>query len=193
MTRERVDVRRAQAIDGVGALLRGLGFEHAEDEGLHDTPRRVADALLEMTRGYNVDPGELLGVTFSEKCEDIVALAHIPFVSLCEHHLLPFVGHAGVAYIPSRGRVVGLSKLARLVDCYAKRLQLQERMTNQIADAIQTHLDPVAVAVVVEAEHQCMACRGASKPGAVMLTSSMHGSFRDKPAARHEVLQLLRG
>ncbi len=181
-------MERAQA--GVKELLEGLGFD-TSSEGLLDTPKRVAKAFTELTSGYKMDPAVVLGVTFEAPAsKDIVVLAGIPFVSLCEHHLLPFTGHASVAYIP-KDRVVGLSKLARVVDVYAKRLQLQEKLTAEIADAIATHLDVVDVAVAVEAVHSCMAIRGVQKAGAVMRTNSLRGAFKHNSAARAEVLRLM--
>jgi len=180
----------AEARHAVRALLVALGHDPMSD-GLKDTPRRVTEAFAEMTAGYFADPAKLLAVSFeAEKYDEIVALANISFVSMCEHHLLPFTGRAGVAYIP-RDKVVGLSKLARVVDVYARRFQLQERLTKQIAEAIDIHLAPRAVAVVIEAEHSCMTCRGVMKQGAVMRTSCLTGGFQTDPAARAEALRLL--
>jgi len=174
----------------IRSFLTALGHK-VDSDGLRDTPRRVSEAFVQMTAGYFEHPEKLLSVTFeAEKYDEIVALADISFVSMCEHHLLPFTGKAGVAYVP-KAKVVGLSKLARVVDVYARRLQLQERLTKQVAEAIAKYLDPIAVAVVIEAEHSCMTCRGAMKPGAVMRTSSMQGTFRTNPAARAEALRLL--
>ena len=157
-------------------------------EGLRDTPLRVVKALKEMTRGYDEDPATILSKTFNEECDEMIVVSGITFTSLCEHHLLPFTGTADVAYIP--GKVVGLSKLARLVDCFAKRLQIQERMTAQIANAIIEYLNPKGVAVVIKGHHACMSCRGIKKSGAVMVTSSMHGVFKDNALARSEFLEL---
>ena len=172
------------------AFLTAMGHDIACD-GLRDTPRRVTEAFREMTGGYHENAKDHLAVTFeASQYDEIVALANISFVSMCEHHLLPFTGKAGVAYIP-RDRVVGLSKLARVVDVFSKRLQLQERLTKQIADAIEEHLKPKAVAVVIEAEHSCMTCRGAMKSGAVMRTSFLTGGFKADAAARAEALRLL--
>lgn len=198
MTRPSHDL--AAAAHAVKALLCALG-QDPEREGLKDTPARVAKALWEMTAGERDDPAAILKVTFDGGAYDeVVALAGIPFTSVCEHHLLPFSGHAGVAYLPSaaegesraRYRVVGLSKLARLVELYARRLQLQEQLTTQVADALVEHLQPRGVAVLIEAEHACMACRGVRKSGAVMRTSVLRGAFKDDPAARAEVLGMLR-
>lgn len=174
--------------DAVMRLLEYVGEDPARP-GLVDTPGRVTQALAEMTSGYGVDVADLLSRTFVERCDEMVLVNGIDFTSLCEHHLLPFVGTVTVGYIPD-GYVVGLSKLARLVDAYARRLQVQERMTVQIAEAIQQHVRPLGVGVVVEAHHSCMGCRGVRKPGARMLTSSMLGALRDKSEARAEFLAL---
>lgn len=184
----RIDMNLAR--QAFADFLTAMGHDVTCD-GLQDTPRRVTEAFREMTEGYHLSAKDHLDVTFeASQYDEIVALANISFVSMCEHHLLPFTGKAGVAYIP-RDRVVGLSKLARVVDVYAKRLQLQERLTKQIADAIELHLKPKAVAVVIEAEHTCMTCRGALKPGAVMRTSFLTGGFKKDAAARAEALRLL--
>jgi len=177
------------AEDSVRALLMALGHD-ANADGLKDTPRRVVKAMVEMTSGYKEDPAKHLSVCFEAEYDEIVALSDIPFVSMCEHHLLPFSGKAGVAYIP-KDKVVGLSKLARVVDVFARRLQIQERLTQQVAQAIEENLNPRAVAVVIEAEHSCMTCRGVMKPGAVMRTSALRGAFHGDAAARSEALRLL--
>lgn len=160
------------------------------DAGLKDTPNRVVRALREMTEGYREDPAQILSKSFGDEKEydEIVILQGIPFHSMCEHHLLPFTGHADVGYLP--GKVCGLSKLARLVDCFARRLQMQERMTSQIADALMLHLQARGAAVVLRASHSCMVCRGARKSGATMITSVTRGAFRDDPKARQEFLDL---
>lgn len=176
------------------AVVRLLQFvnEDPHREGLLDTPKRVLKSFKEMTTGYDVDPATLLATTFAgESYDGVVCCDGIEFTSLCEHHLLPFMGRAHIAYIP-KDRVVGLSKLARLVDCYARRLQIQERMTQQIAFALEQHLRPNGVAVVVEARHECMACRGVRKPGAMMRTSSLSGAFRKEGPARSEFFSLVR-
>lgn len=164
--------------------------DDADRPGLEDTPARVVKSLKEMTCGYLADPADILSKTFDEPCDEMVVVTNIAFTSLCEHHLLPFTGTADVGYIP--GKVVGLSKVARLVDCFSRRLQIQERMTIQIADAIEKHLEAVGVAVVVRGKHACMACRGVRKAGATMITSAMRGALRDKPEARAEFLSLCR-
>lgn len=174
----------------VKALLRLIG-EDPDREGLVDTPSRVVKALQEMTDGYGMDAAEILSRTFEDTCDEMVVVRGIEFTSLCEHHLLPFVGTAAVGYVPG-DRIVGLSKLARLVDCYAHRLQVQERMTGQIADAINLHLHPQGVGVIVRARHSCMGCRGVRKPDAEMVTSSMLGVLRNKPAARAEFMAMVR-
>lgn len=188
---------RQAALMGVRALLEYVG-EDPDREGIRDTPRRVVDAMLEMTQGAEVNVDKLLSVTFdSGNYDEVVAVRRIAFSSLCEHHLLPFTGRASVAYIPAGApgklRVVGLSKIPRLVDVYARRPQLQEQMTSQIADALEKYLKPRAVAVFVTAEHSCASCRGVRKSGMDMATSVLRGLFRDDPAARAEVLRLLVG
>lgn len=172
-----------------------------EREGLYDTPRRWLDAMEEMTGGRHVDIEQLLTVGFDAgRYDEIVAVRNIHFVSLCEHHVLPFVGTASVAYLPAPDRlnagsyrVVGLSKIPRLVDAFARRLQLQERLTAQIAGALNQYLQPRGVAVIVRAEHSCAALRGVRKQGMEMVTSVMSGLFKENPEARAEVLQLLGG
>lgn len=184
---------REEAEDAVRVLL-GYTGDDPTREGLLDTPERVVRAFDEWFRGYDEDPAEILSRTFSESegYDEIVLLRDIRFESHCEHHLVPIVGVAHVAYLP-RDRVVGISKLARVVEAYGKRLQIQEKMTAQIADCIQETLDPRGVVVVVRAEHLCMTTRGVKKPGVSMVTSAMRGVFRDNPAARGEALLLLNG
>ena len=186
-----VDVPRVRA--AVRELLAGIG-EDPEREGLHDTPRRVASMFEEVLSGLDEDPGRHLTVTFAAEHDEMVMVRDIPFASFCEHHLVPFIGHAHVAYIPAEdGRITGLSKLARLVDGYARRLQVQERMTTQIAESIEEALQPRGVLVVVEAEHLCMSMRGVKKPGTLTVTSSVRGLFRRDPATRAEAMQFVRG
>ena len=182
---------RAEAEDAVRTLLRWIG-EDPDREGLRDTPSRVVNAYLEHFRGYAINPRELLDRTFAETdgYDELVVLRDIGFESHCEHHLAPIVGKVHVAYLPTR-RVVGISKLARLVDVFAKRLQIQERMTAQIADTIQEVLQPRGVAVIVEAIHHCMTTRGVHKPGALMTTSRVLGIFRTNARTRAELLALL--
>ena len=163
-------------------------------EGLLDTPKRVAKAYREWFCGYEDDPVELLARSFEEVegYDEMVVLRDIRVESVCEHHMAPILGRAHVAYLPS-GRVVGISKLARVVDAYAKRLQIQEKMTAQIANTINEVLKPKGVAVVIEAAHQCMTKRGVHKPGVTMVTSRMLGAFRDDPATRREFLAMIQG
>ena len=176
----------------VVTLLRALG-EDVTREGLERTPARVVKALREMTGGYQEDPAAILATTFDPGgvYDELVVLRGVRFTSLCEHHVLPFSGVAHVGYLPKQ-RVVGLSKLARLVACYARRLQVQERMTLQIADAVMKHLEAQGVAVVVEATHSCMGHRGARQPEAVMVTSCMYGTMRESDSARAEFMRLIR-
>jgi GTP cyclohydrolase IA len=186
-----VDTERVQA--AVRELLAGMG-EDPDREGLRDTPRRVASMFEELFAGLDRDPGEHLTVTFAAEHDEMVMVRDIPFASLCEHHLIPFIGRAHVAYIPAEdGRITGLSKLARLVDGFARRLQVQERMTAQIADSIEKALQPRGVLVVVEAEHLCMSMRGVKKPGTLTVTSSVRGLFRRDPATRAEAMQFIHG
>ncbi len=186
-----VDVERVQA--AVAELLSAIG-EDPERDGLVGTPRRVAAMYEELFSGLHDDPARHLEVTFAADHDEMVMVRDIPFASLCEHHLVPFLGKAHVAYIPAEdGRITGLSKLARLVDGYARRLQVQERMTTQIADAIAEVLRPRGVLVVIEAEHLCMSMRGVKKPGTVTVTSSVRGLFRSDVATRAEAMQFIRG
>jgi GTP cyclohydrolase I len=178
--------------DLIRDVLVAIG-EDPDREGLKDTPKRVVKSWADLYGGYHQKPADILSTVFEDgACDEMVILKGIPFSSMCEHHMLPFIGVAHVGYLPA-GRVVGLSKLARLTDCFAKRLQIQEKMTAQIADAIEAHLKPRGTAVVIEAHHQCMSCRGIKKQGTVMVTSAMRGTFREDAAARAEVLSLMRG
>ncbi len=174
-------------------MLKAIG-EDPEREGLLDTPQRVAEMYVELFAGMDKNASEVLSVGFEEGHREMVILRNIPFYSMCEHHLLPFYGVAHVGYIPNdKGRVVGISKLARVVDVFAKRPQLQERMTTQIAEAIVSALEPDGVAVVIEAEHLCMTMRGIEKPGSNVVTSAMRGTFRTRAVTRSEFLSLVRG
>lgn len=181
---------REAALEAVRTLLRWVG-EDPTREGLQDTPRRVVDAYLEYFRGYAEDPARYLERTFEQVggYDEIVLLRDIPFVSHCEHHLAPIHGKAHVGYLP-RDRVVGISKLARVVHAFARRLQVQERLTAEIADCIATALEPLGVGVIVEATHGCMTCRGVETPGVIMTTSRMMGVFREDEKSRQEFLQL---
>ena len=176
----------------VSAIIVALG-ENPQREGLLDTPRRVAEMYRELCSGLSEDPVAELTISFEEGHREMVILKDIPFYSLCEHHLLPFFGVAHIGYIPKEGRVVGISKLARVVDILAQRLQLQERMTTQIADTLVQALNPSGVAVVVEAEHLCLTMRGIKKPGSNVVTSANRGLFRENPSTRAEFVALLRG
>ena len=171
--------------------LFGLLGENVERDGLQETPFRFIKALAEHTVGYGEDPKLHLEKTFDVDHQDLVLVKDIPFNSLCEHHLAPFVGKVHIAYIPS-DKITGLSKFGRVVEGYAKRLQVQERLTQEIADAIQEVLNPQAVAVIVEAEHTCMSGRGIKKHGATTVTSTMRGLFKENASARAELLQLMK-
>lgn len=179
--------RAWDAEQAVRTLLAWIG-EDVDRNGLLNTPARVVRALTELTAGYQIDIAELLDVTFDEHHDQLIVVTPIPFESLCEHHLLPFHGVAHVGYLPSAG-IVGLSKIARLVDAYARRLQVQERMTTQIADALNDHLHPLAVGVLIEATHTCMSMRGARRQ-ASMVTSKLTGFLRERPDLRNEFFQL---
>ncbi|RKP43444.1 GTP cyclohydrolase I FolE [Trinickia fusca] len=182
---------REQAEDAVRVLLRWAG-DDPEREGLLDTPARVARAYEEFFSGYSVDPRDILARTFSEVdgYDEMVVLKDIRFESYCEHHMVPIIGRAHVAYLPKH-RVVGISKLARLVDAFAKRLQIQEKMTVQIADTLNEILQPRGVGVILEAAHQCITTRGVHKPGVEMVTSRMLGAFRTDPSTRREFLAIV--
>jgi GTP cyclohydrolase I len=182
------------ALDNAEAAIQGLFEllgEDAQRDGLQETPFRFVKALAEHTVGYREDPKLHLEKTFDVDHQDLVLVKDIPFNSLCEHHLAPFVGKVHIAYIPS-DKITGLSKFGRVVEGYAKRLQVQERLTQEIADAIQEVLNPQAVAVIVEAEHTCMSGRGIKKHGATTVTSTMRGLFKENASARAELLQLIK-
>ncbi|BBH53365.1 GTP cyclohydrolase I FolE [Fluviispira sanaruensis] len=184
------NVTAQEATEAVRTLLRYIG-ENPNREGLIETPDRYCRALLELTEGYSAKPEEILSTTFESQSDEMVLLKDIEFSSTCEHHLLSFSGKAHVAYIPSEGRIVGLSKLARIVDTFSQRLQVQERLTQQVAEAIQTHLKPQGVAVVFEGMHSCMCVRGVRKQSAKMVTSTMLGLFRESPASRNEFMSFI--
>jgi GTP cyclohydrolase I len=183
----KVDVPRIER--AVREILIAVG-ENPDREGLLKTPNRVARAYGELMAGLQDDPKRHLKTVFHERYDEVVLLRDIEFHSLCEHHLLPFTGRAHVAYLPD-GKVVGLSKLARLVEGYARRPQVQERLTTQIADALMEELSPVGAACVIEAVHTCMTIRGARKHGSTMVTSALRGIFKDNPASRAEILSLM--
>ena len=180
-----------EAEEAVRVLIRWAGGNPSR-EGLLDTPARVVRSYKEFFAGYQVDPRDLLMRTFSEVdgYDEMIVLKNIRFESYCEHHMVPIIGRAHVAYLPEH-RVVGISKLARLVDAFAKRLQIQEKMTSQIANTLDEVLQPKGVAVIIEAAHQCMTTRGVHKPGVTMVTSRMLGAFRDDPSSRREVLAMI--
>jgi GTP cyclohydrolase I len=186
-----VDRERVEA--AVREILEAIG-EKPDRDGIAATPARVARMFEEIFSGIGGDPGEFLDVTFEADHDEMVLVKDIAFHSVCEHHMVPFVGKAHVAYIPNEdGRITGLSKLARLVDGYAKRLQVQERITSQIADTMQRVLEPRGVLVVVEAEHLCMSMRGVKKPGSVTVTSAVRGLFRDDARTRAEAMAFIHG
>ena len=184
---KKVDIERIEK--AVREILLAVG-EDIQREGLKGTPRRVAGMYAELLAGMREDPKQHLRSVFTENYDEIVLLREIPFHSICEHHLMPFIGSAHIAYLPS-GAVLGVSKLARIVDCFTHRLQVQERLTNQIADFIMNSLKPRGAAVVLEASHSCMTIRGTKKPGAVMVTSALRGIFKKDPKSRSEVLGLM--
>ena len=173
----------------VREILLAVG-EDPDREGLRRTPDRVARMYAELLGGQQDDPAEHVRSVFQEDYDEIVLLRGIPFFSVCEHHLMPFIGRAHIAYLP-RGRVLGVSKLARILDCFSHRLQVQERLTNQVADFLMDKLRPLGVAVVLEATHSCMTIRGVKKPGSVMVTSALRGGFVKDPRSRSEVLSLM--
>jgi GTP cyclohydrolase I len=182
-----VNIKRIER--AVKEILLAVG-EDVSREGLKHTPQRVADMYAELLAGMQEDPAEHIQSIFTEKYDEIVLLRDIPFYSICEHHLMPFIGSAHVAYLPS-GMVLGVSKLARIVDCFSRRLQVQERLTDQIADFLMSSLKPQGVAVVLEASHSCMTIRGIKKPGSVMVTSALRGIFKRDPKSREEIMSLM--
>jgi GTP cyclohydrolase IA len=179
--------------NAVKLLIEAIG-EDPKREGLAETPRRIAEMYAELFAGIEQDPKEELKVGFEEQHREMVIVRDIPFYSMCEHHLLPFYGTANVGYIPNRdGRVVGASKLARVVEIISKRPQLQERLTSAVAEAIMEAIKPTGVAVVIQAEHLCMIMRGIKKPGSALVTSALRGTFRTKAETRNEFYCLLQG
>jgi GTP cyclohydrolase I len=177
--------------EGVRMILKGLG-EDIEREGLQDTPYRVSEMFKEIFGGIHQDPSVYLKTFTEPGHEEMVMVKDIPLYSMCEHHMLPFAGYAHVAYIPKKGKIVGLSKIARVVDAFSKRLQLQERLTTQIADTLYENLQPYGVMVVIEAEHMCMTMRGIKKPKSLTVTSALRGIFRNDIKAREEALSLIK-
>jgi GTP cyclohydrolase I len=184
---KKIDEKKIEK--AVREILSAVG-EDLERDGLKDTPARVARMYGELLAGMREDPGIHLEKVFNENYDEIVLLRDIPFYSVCEHHLMPFIGSAHVAYLPS-GMILGVSKLARIVDCFARRLQTQERLTMQIADCLMSNLKPMGVAVVLEAAHSCMTIRGIKKPGSIMVTSAVRGRFRKDPRSRNEIMSLI--
>lgn len=176
----------------VSMILEAIGEDPAR-EGLKETPARVAKMYQELFKGLGQDPADYLKVSFADQHEEMVLLKNIPLYSICEHHLLPFIGRAHVAYIPQAGRIVGLSKLARVVETLSRRPQVQERLTTEIAEVITATLSPRGVAVVIEAEHMCMSLRGVQKPGVLTVTSAVRGIFRENEATRAEALTFIKG
>jgi GTP cyclohydrolase I len=184
---KKVDTKRIEK--AVKEILLAIG-EDTDREGLRKTPERVGKMYAELLAGMRENPKVHLKSVFTENYEEIVLLRDIPFYSICEHHLMPFIGSAHVAYLPT-GMVLGVSKLARIVECFARRLQTQERLTYQIADFIMNNLKPMGVTVVLEASHSCMTIRGIKKPGSSMVTSALRGIFKKDPRSRNEVLSLM--
>jgi len=184
MDKEQIQTAVKQILEAIG--------EDTSKEGVVDTPRRVADMYEEIFAGLGRDPADEIDVFFESDYDEMIMVREIPLYSVCEHHLIPFTGKAHVGYVPNeKGQITGLSKLARVVDVASRRPQVQERLTMQVADAIETKLDPKGVIVVVEAEHLCMAMRGIQKPGAVTVTSAVRGVIRDNAATREEAMRLI--
>jgi GTP cyclohydrolase I len=190
--RARAEVDLELIARGVRLILEGIGEDPARP-GLQDTPRRVAEMYAELTAGMRQDPQEHVVPLPGDKQDEMVIVKDINIASLCEHHLAPFVGRCHIAYIPKGGRIVGLSKLARLAEVFARRLQVQERLTSEIANTLYEGLKPLGVMVVIEAEHTCMALRGVKKPGAITITSTVLGGFRKDPRTRAEAMALIKG
>lgn len=173
-------------------ILEAIG-ENPDRKGLLLTPSRIYRMYIELFSGINKDPKDEITITYTENHDEVILVKDIPFYSICEHHMVPFFGNAHVAYLPRDGVITGLSKLARIVEVVARRLQLQERITSQIADALEQKLNPLGVAVVIEAEHLCMSMRGIKKPGSKTVTSVLRGIFKTSQASRQEILSLIRG
>ncbi len=194
--RERVGKTRrtdlARIAEGVRLILEGIG-EDPNREGLRDTPERVAEMYAELTAGMREDPTEHIVPLSGNKHDEMVIVKDIAIASLCEHHLAPFVGKCHIAYIPKNGNILGVSKLARLAETFARRLQLQERLTSEIANTLYDQLKPLGVMVVIEAEHTCMTLRGVKKSGAQTVTSAVLGGFRKDPRTRAEAMSLITG
>ncbi len=189
MTKIKSKVDEARIEKAVREILSAVG-EDLNRDGLKDTPARVARMYSELLAGMRDDPQIHLKSVFNENYDEIVLLRDIPFYSMCEHHMMPFIGSAHVAYLPN-GKILGVSKLARIVDCFARRLQTQERLTYQIADCLMSNLNAMGVAVVLEASHSCMTIRGIKKTGSLMVTSAVRGRFRKDPRSRNEIMSLI--
>jgi GTP cyclohydrolase I len=186
----KVDLQKIA--DGIRLVLEGIG-EDPDRDGLKQTPERVADFFAELTEGMWQDPSEQIVPLPGDTHDEMVIVKDISIASVCEHHLAPFVGKCHIAYIPKGGRIVGLSKLARIAEIFSRRLQLQERLTQQIANTLFNELQPIGVMVVIEAEHTCMTLRGVKKPGAMTITSAVLGGFRKDPRTRAEAMSLIKG
>jgi GTP cyclohydrolase I len=189
-TAGKIDLKKIA--DGVRLMLEGMG-EDPDRDGLKKTPERVADFYAELTEGMWQDAKSHIQALPGDSHDEMVIVKDITIASVCEHHLAPFVGKCHIAYIPKDGRIVGLSKLARIAEIFARRLQVQERLTQQIAQTLYDELDPIGVMVVIEAEHTCMTLRGVKKPGAVTITSTVLGGFRKDPRTRAEAMSLIKG
>lgn len=188
--KRKVDPEKIAA--GIRLVLEGIG-EDPDRDGLRKTPERVADFYSELTSGMWIDPSEQIVPLPGDSHDEMVLVKDISIASMCEHHLAPFVGKCHIAYIPKDGRIIGLSKLARIAEIFSHRLQVQERLTQEIAHTLFENLDPLGVMVVVEAEHTCMTLRGVKKPGAITITSAVLGGFRKDPRTRAEAMSLIRG
>ena len=185
-------VDREKIAAGVRLMLEGMGEDPTRD-GLVKTPERVADFYVELTEGMWIDPQKHIEALPGDSHDEMVLVKDISIASVCEHHLAPFVGKCHIAYIPKNGRIIGLSKLARIAEIFARRLQVQERLTQEIASTLFEYLNPIGVMVVIEAEHTCMTLRGVKKPGAITVTSAVLGGFRKDPRTRAEAMSLIKG
>jgi GTP cyclohydrolase I len=190
--KKKKTIDREKIAAGVRMMLEGMGEDVMRD-GLLKTPDRVADFYAELTEGMWIDPKSHIEPLPGDSHDEMVLVKDISIASVCEHHLAPFVGKCHIAYIPKNGRIIGLSKLARIAEIFARRLQVQERLTQQIAQTLFDHLEPIGVMVVIEAEHTCMTLRGVKKPGAVTVTSAVLGGFRKDPRTRAEAMSLIKG
>ena len=192
MAKKKKTIDREKIAAGVRLMLEGIGEDPTRD-GLIKTPERVADFYAELTEGMWIDPKSHIEALPGDSHDEMVLVKDISIASVCEHHLAPFVGKCHIAYIPKNGRIIGLSKLARIAEIFARRLQVQERLTQEIAQTLFEYLQPIGVMVVVEAEHTCMTLRGVKKPGAITVTSAVLGGFRKDPRTRAEAMALIKG